>query len=500
MGEQKVMKKFLKTSFVNFSRWVSPALLGTILVALISGYILFVPPIHGLADNGDFYRSILSNGIYRLPTSYSQYSDYVITKFGIMQYFNENNVSVLSSQTLFIQIALFLNKLFYSKTIFTIQFMGLVYYLFYLGGIYLLINALVHPFRKLKHYFLALLIVLIFADSAYTLYFNSFFAEPGMLVLMVYICAAIISLARNVYSKRWPMITLFFVSTVLLITNKQQNAPLALSFGVVAIGIMFLPHFKARRMATALGILIVLLSGIGIYKSIGSEIVGANTFQTFSHGTLLETGDPTKKIERGGVDGQFALMRNENYYSKDYATLDPSSPYVEKHLMKKTGFGWIMRYYLANLKQFNNLLDLAAKDITAVQPRAVGDFVRGSHHKPGEQVKYFTLYSSLVGAFFPGKYAFDCLLAVGFIAVYSVGLYLDFKSNRYMGILRFFLIFGLMTIVVFVPIVSIIGDGDADLAKHLFLIPISLNMSLLIFVSDLINHTLWNTKGNKADV
>ena len=200
---------------------------------------------------------------------------------------------------------------------------------------------------------------------------------------MLYICAAIISLARNVYTKRWPMITVFFVSTILLITNKQQNAPLALSFSVVALGVMFLPHFRAKRLATALGIVLVLMSGIGIYKSIGSEIVGANTFQTFSHGTLLETGDPTKKVERGGVDGQFALMRNENYYSKDYATIDPSSPYVKKHLMDKTGFAWIIKYYATNLKQFNNLLDLAAKDITAVQPRAVGDFVRNSGHKPG---------------------------------------------------------------------------------------------------------------------
>jgi hypothetical protein len=67
-----------------------------------------------------------------------------------------------------------------------------------------------------------------------------------------------------------------------------------------------------------------------------------------------------------------------------------------------------------------------------------------------------------------------------------------------MGILRFFLIFGLMTVVVFVPIVSIVGDGDADLAKHLFLVPVSLNMSLLMFISDLINHTLWNTEGDEV--
>ncbi|WP_432446108.1 hypothetical protein [Companilactobacillus alimentarius] len=492
------LRKYIYSFLKKFSNVISPALFATILAAVISGIILFVPPIHGLADNGDFYRSILGNGIYRLPTNYSQYSDYVIPKFGIMQYFNENNIAVLSSQSLFIQIALFLNKLFYSRTIFDIRFMGLVYYLFYLGGIYLLTNAFVHPYRRIKSYVMAFLIVFIFADSAYTLYFNSFFAEPGMLIFMLYLCASIISLARNVYSRRWPMTFLFFISTILLITNKQQNAPLALSFGVVAIGIMFLPNFKARRMATALGIVLVLMSGIGIYKSIGSEIVGANTFQTFSHGVLLETGDPTKKVEHGGVDGQFALMRGENYYSKDYATLDPSSKYVKKHLMDKTGFGWVIRYYASNLKQFNNLLDVAAKDITAVQPRAVGDFVRKSGHKPGEQLKTFTAYSSFMGAFFPGKYAFDCLLAIGFISVYSVGFYLDIKAKRYMGILRFFLIFGLMTIVIFVPIVSIIGDGDADLTKHLFLVPVSLNMSLLMFVSDLFNHTLWNTKGDEA--
>lgn len=191
------MKKKLDRLLSGFTKILSPQLLATILAAIISGILLFVWPIHGLADNGDFYRAILSNGIYRLPTSYSQYSDYVIPKFGIMQYFNENQVSVLSSQTLFIRLALFLNKLFYSKTIFDIRFMGLVYYVFYLGGIYLLTKSFVYPYRKLKSYFVALLIVVIFADSAYTLYFNSFFAEPGMLICMLYLVAAIMSLARD---------------------------------------------------------------------------------------------------------------------------------------------------------------------------------------------------------------------------------------------------------------------------------------------------------------
>jgi len=84
------MKEKVYRLLQGLSKIISPQILATVLAAIISGVLLFVWPIHGLADNGDFYRSILSNGIYRLPTSYSQYSDYVIPKFGILQYFNEN--------------------------------------------------------------------------------------------------------------------------------------------------------------------------------------------------------------------------------------------------------------------------------------------------------------------------------------------------------------------------------------------------------------------------
>nr|WP_261977461.1 hypothetical protein [Pediococcus pentosaceus] len=46
----------------------------------------------------------------------------------------------------------------------------------------------------------------------------------------------------------------------------------------------------------------------------------------------------------------------------------------------------------------------------------------------------------------------------------------------------------------FVPIVSIIGDGDADLAKHLFMVPLSLDFTFIMFISDILNHQLWLTE------
>jgi len=493
------LRDVFQTGFEKMSKRISPALFATILVAIISGILLFVPPTNGLADNGDFYNTLLSNGLYRLPTKYSQYSDFVIEKFGILQYFNEHQFFAVSSQMIFVKLAILLNKIFYSRTVFDIRFMGFVYYVFYLGSIYLLTKSLVHPLRKVRSYVIALLVVFIFGDSAYTLYFNSLFAEPEMLILTLYMFAAVLSITRGIYQKNWPMVLLFFVSAILLITSQQQNASLTISLMLISLGLLFLPGFKSRRIAIGLGTAMIFLAGVGIYNSASQETIDANNFQSFSHGVLLQTKDPIKSVEQGGIDGQYTLTRGENYYTSSYAAIKPNSKYVKKNLLKKNNISWVARYYATNLKQFNNLLDLAATDVTNLQPKNIGNFTKKSGRKAGEQVKYFTLYSAILGAFYPGKYAFDCLLAVGAIATYSVALYIDFKRQRSYGVVRFFLVLGLMLTLVYVPIYAIIVGGDADLARRLFMVVTSLNLTLLLFASDIINHTLWHTKGDDEE-
>lgn len=236
----------IKNSWRVFQKHISPAAVATALAAIICAVILFIPPINGYADNGDFYRAMLSNGIYRLPTKDNQYIGYVVTKFGILKYFNENNVAVFSSQALFVKAAVILNKLLYSHRYFDIRFLGIVYYVAFLPGIYLLTKALTGTWRRIRSYVIAILVVLIFADASFILYFNSFFAEPGMLISFLYVVGSLILLARGDYSKRWKLLLTYFISVVVLITSKQQNAPLALSFGVMSVGLFFLPGFGAK--------------------------------------------------------------------------------------------------------------------------------------------------------------------------------------------------------------------------------------------------------------
>lgn len=487
----KGIQRACVTGWHGFTRHVSPALLATVCVALIAGWLLFIPPFHGLADNGDFYRAIFVNGLYKFKGYHML--GFINPKLGIMQYFNETHAAVFSSQPLFVRLAVVLNKVFYSKTVFDLRFLGLVYYVPYLGAIYLLTQALTHPFRRLRSYIIALLVVLIFADSSFTLYFNSFFAEPGMLVLALYAFSALMLVGRRPGYHTKALAVLYFVSVMLLIANKQQNAPLALSYAVASLGLFLVCRHKVAWLAVLAGIVGILITGVLTYTLITKQFNDINQYQAVTHGVLIHNGDPSKRLKKQGASQQFALMSAQDYYPKTFAAISPSSDYVHKHLNQKTGFGWILRYYAKNPKQFQTLLDVAAGDMMITQVKAVGDYQAGTGHAAGEQVTFFTLFSSTAGAFFPRKFAFDLLLTVALLIVFGVGAYNDWRQKQPMGVLRFFLVTGLLTIFIFVPIISIIGDGDADLAKHLFMVPVSLDLILLTFLADLLNHRLWST-------
>jgi len=488
----KRLKRRLIKAGQLFQKILPPPLLAMLVCAGLAGFLIFIPPINGLADNGDFYRAMYSNGIYKLLGTHYNYFSYVTQHFGLMKYYNENRSVIFSSQPLFVRFAVVLNKLFYSRTVFDIRFMGVINYVLYLGSIYLLTDALTFPAKRWRNYLIAALVVWVFGDSSFTLYFNSFFAEPQMLSMTLYSFASIMLLARNRYRRRWPLLLIFGVSTLVLISSKSQNAPLALSYTVVALGLLFLPNFKAQRLYLFAGIGLLLITGGLTYTLIGKDFAYVNQYQAFSHGVLTQTTDPSKALAKNGIDEQYALMKDQDYYAKQFATIQPAQPYVEKNLLSKYNFVWIVKYYLGHLQQFGKLMDLAAADVMITQTKAVGDYVKPSGADPGQQLTFFTSFSSVAGAFFPQKFAFNCLLAVALVMVYAVGMYNDFKQHAIEGVLRFFLVLGLLTIFIFVPIIAIVGDGDADLAKHIFMAPVSIDLIFVLFVSDIMNHRLWH--------
>lgn len=191
-----------------------------LLTAIIIIILLFIPPIAGDADNETFVQTLHGNGLYQLHNYHYYVYDYVSLKYGIMQYFNSYQHPLFSTSSIFIQIAILLNKLFYSTKIFDIRFLGLTYSLFYLGTIYLLTKAFTSRRRTPRDYVIALIIWFIFGDSALILFFNSFYIEPVKLITILYAFASYALIARHYYHHTWPIMTLYILAMLGFIEDK----------------------------------------------------------------------------------------------------------------------------------------------------------------------------------------------------------------------------------------------------------------------------------------
>lgn len=476
----------------KFRKNISPPLLACVLAAVIVGYLLFVSPINGYADNGDFARVIYINGIYPLDIKNYHYTTYLTQHYGLFKYYNEHTAMLFSSQGIFVKLAILLNKLFYSKTIFDIRFMGLIYYVFYLGAIYLLTLALTNSKKRENvDYVIALIIVFVFSDSSLTLYFNSFFAEPIMIISMMYITSSLLLLMKRYFTHDWCMLAVYFLASVVLITVKQQNAPLALSLVVVTIGIYFVYRNKLSKILIPISCLILLGSGIATYVMITDQFSNINSYQSMTRGVMLKEQDPGNSLEKGGISRQYGLLKGD-IYTQTYAATSIKSKNITKDFIPKYNFAWILKYYLTHEQQFNEMLDVAARDGYLVQIKAVGDFTKKSGAKPHQQVQYFTLYGAMMKAFFPKKFAFYMTLCVVLVALYIVIFVISVKSNEMESAIKVFMVIGYTTMVIGTFITAVVGDGDADLAKHLLMVPLSLNLIFLQIISDVLHHNFWH--------
>lgn len=155
------IKKHMNSAFKWLSRYISPSLLAVLGIGLVTSILLFVYPINGLGDNGEYFRVLNSNSLYRVNGDSYDNVAYFVKDFSIMRYFNETTTHFVSTQQFFITIAIWLNKLFYSQTLFDIRFLGFVYLSCFLVSIYILVRGLTEGVSLKKSYLISLLVIFI---------------------------------------------------------------------------------------------------------------------------------------------------------------------------------------------------------------------------------------------------------------------------------------------------------------------------------------------------
>lgn len=489
-------KKQMDSFFNWITRYISPALLAVLGIGIITSILLFMPPVNGLADNGEYFRVLNSNSLFRNDAVTYDNASYFIKDFSIMRYFNQTQTNFVSTQQLFITLAIWLNKLVYSQTVFDIRFLGFIYLLFFLPAIYLLVRGLTEGVSLKKSYLIALLTIFILGDSSYTIYFNSFYTEAASFLLSV--CALSLGVYFYRVTKRdtWLRKGVLFLLTVtfmlMLGTSRQEYL---LIVGVLIVGFGLFSYIRQKNQRLSLSAVLLSFLGFTIFATIvvPSDVYNRDLYHSLTRGVMMETQIPGKRLAEGGINQQYGLEKGRSYY-EEYSPVAPTSEQVQKELLDKASFTWVFLNYVNHPTELWSILNRAVSDVYLVKPNDVGNYEEKAGREPLEQTQYFMLYNRIKASFFPKTFAFYLLLTAVILGIYGVGFYNGVKLKQPRLIFRFFLMSGILINLLVVFVSAIIIDGDSDLVRHLFLVSLYLDFLLLQLVSDVLGKRLWSDK------
>lgn len=474
---------------------LSPSLLAALGVLLVTGIALFTPPYIGMADNGDFFRALYGNGIFFSDPAYdSQYWGHFVREYGIMQYFNENEASLATSQSLLIRLTLLLAKLGGDGLVLDVRIQGAILALLLAGAVYLLVEALTWGAKGRYGYAVAGLAVFVFADTGYTAYFNSFYAEGLSYVMLLLLVAAWLLLYRGRYND-YVLLALFAFSAIGLTTSKQQNAPVGILVALVGILLLFLRRGRTYRTVAAAVLAVIMAAGAATYVWIPKEFVNINKYHAMTRGVLLHSPDPEGDLHFFGIDSQYALLKDTVYYDR-YSPVDVNSKVMDEEFYSRFGFGSIAAFYATHPDRLLSMLDRAAENGFTIRPKAMGNYEISAGKPFQAKTGFFSSYSWLKEKLVPKTFGFIVLWALIMVGGYAPAALAAFRVRDVRRLQKPLLLAAVMGMGFMGIMVSVIGAGDADMAKHEFLFTAAFDAATFVAAADVLRRSL--SAGSKA--
>lgn len=301
--------------------------------AAILAWLLFVPPVVGLANNGDFHKVIggfslaapVADEYYFAPTTY--------------HFRPENYLPFLFSSTeqalAFFSIGL--NALFHRDGSYDLRCIGFVHALFYLAALWLAL-PLWGGLQAWRRVVISVLVLFVFFDAMYLVQLNSFFTDtPSFLFLLLTI---VFGCRVLVWRRRWDAWGLV-VSSLLMTLSKAQHVPLGILVAVLLLlcPAAYLPGF-GRVIRVALPVLLLCAAAFTMRVTPRDYMAGPLFSQVFFR-ILPQVPDPRAELPRFGLDASY-LKYVGKYFSAEGV---PNDDYAfAMDFLSKMSYGRLMIY------------------------------------------------------------------------------------------------------------------------------------------------------------
>jgi hypothetical protein len=415
---------------------------------LFSFSALFISPIHGYADNGDFWRLMEASGI-KYSTQPPRYTD-VISKL------NLTDTQLEVADTSAVLPVLFARVLsFPFSENFDLRLLGFVHWIIAFLGTFMLARLWKAP--------LILLFSWIFVDPNYFLNFNSFFSEAFFISLLPWVLWSIYFPWRN------PKATLgicFLIGVLAGLTKAQYLAVPAIAAVAVWFG-----YGKAKKMA-ALGFGVAFLVALIFFNSdiVPQSIKRMRAHQATFYGVAKIASDPNKTLEFLGVPERFFKLAGVDFLkAHEGNNWDPSLHDYLDHFSRFKLIGAYLLDPAAILRSAGEVQE----GLTVSRLRYLGNFDE-SEHRPGENYFWSWQFSNLTeGIFTTIPWLVWLIPVLGFAC-----FFLKRRGNPFLPVL-IFLVLHFWTQL---PI-AVLGDGFFSTNRHLIGARLASSLILIVFLN-----------------
>lgn len=475
--------KFILKKIDKILKRINYPICAFLLVIIIGSITLFFRPIIGMSDNGDFYRIISTNDVYQLnPNDKDLFNGYFYKDYGIYRYNNEANTNFISTQSIFIKAAVSISQFLKKDYILDIRYMSWMFLITEAFGIYLIVKALTNSFDNYKHkLIIAATTIFIFCDTAYLAYYNSFYGEAlNISFFLLSIGILLYAIEFNKINKLY--ILMFGIASFIFFGSKQQLAPIGILIAIVIVRMGFENKEKSTRILSLCLSIFFVGSSLFFYKAITGDFKYINRYHSMNRGVLLYELNPDKVMKYFNINTQYSLLQETTFY--DEITL--INLYDEELLdeyYEKFSTGKVLAYYISHPKEFAKVLKMAFNNAYSIRPQAMGNYEK-IENKPSYAKSYnFALYSVLKSKIFTNNIILSVITVVIYLYSLVVRYIKEWKIRNQKSILKEEVYFYIFLVGLSQILISTVGAGDADLAKHVFMYNMSFDLIFIYFIS-----------------
>jgi hypothetical protein len=423
-----------------------------IAIFAVLGYQLLLPPIVGLADQGDYARLL---GPFHLgPTvkAFEQrYYGFLNRTYTRDPTFRTPGWEGFTSQYLFVGCAVALNRLISKDGLLDIRVLGVIHIAAFLGASYWLLGAT----RRLPHHYLiSLALIFIFCDVGYVSYFNSFFSEPASYLFLLLLLAVWLEIISGEANR----LALFTVCGVLFITAKPQNC----IAGILLAGyVLRFRWIVKKRLPAPVCSVVLACASVAMYLEAPKMLRRAAVYNMVFMTIVPGSPDPAEELRSFGLDPGLAKYAGTAAFSPNTMFWYPE---FQEQLAKRVNHFRILLYYLQRPARFLRLVQGVLPRSTSLRAEYSGNFEQASGYPPMFRSKAFSLWSDFREHWFSRYASIPFLLLIVSVPV-ALWVAVRARNIRKRLLAECYCMLALLALVSFFT--TILGDAH-DTVKHLF--------------------------------